>query len=178
MEVLPFWEKLNNRYTFRIFMAYCIIIRGPAGVGKTTIAQALAKSLDADYFSFDTIMEENNLDTVSRGGISSENFIKANEIIIPLIVQKKKVVLDGCFYRKKQISHLLRKLKTTVYLFTLHANVAECLKRNQTRNNPMNEENIKQVHTLVSQVKIGTMIKTSGKSVQQIVSEIVHHLNR
>ncbi len=82
-------------------MEICIIIRGPAGVGKTTIAKKLSRDLNADHFSFDTIMEENKLDTVIGDGISSENFVKANEIIIPMIMQKRRVVLDGCFYRKK-----------------------------------------------------------------------------
>jgi len=43
-------------------MEYCIIIRGPAGVGKTTIAKKLAKYLNADYASIDKIMKENKLD--------------------------------------------------------------------------------------------------------------------
>ena len=54
-------------------MEYCIIIRGPAGVGKTTIAKELARNLDADYFSFDEIMEENKLDTIVGDGIPSKN---------------------------------------------------------------------------------------------------------
>ena len=158
-------------------MEYCIIIRGPAGVGKTTIAKELASNLNADYFSFDKIVEDNNLDIVVGNGIPSANFIKANEIIIPLIIQKKRVVLDGCFYRKKQISHLLNKLKTKVYVFTLDADIRECLKRNRTRKNPMTEDNIKQVHKLVSEIQIGISINTLGKSIHQIVSEILNHLN-
>ena len=92
-------------------MEYCIIIRGPAGVGKTTIAKKLARNLDADYFSFDEIMEINKLDTIIGEGIPSENFVKANEILLDLIKNKKRVVLDGCFYRKEQIDHLLNNLK-------------------------------------------------------------------
>lgn len=159
-------------------MEYCIIIRGPAGVGKTTIAKKLAKELKADYFSFDKIMRKNNLDNLVGKGIPSENFIKANEIIILLIIRKKRAVLDGCFYREKQINHLLNKLKTKVYIFTLDADITECSKRNKTRKNPMTEENIKQVHNLVSEIKIGININTVGKSIQQIVSEILNHLNR
>ncbi len=82
-------------------MEYCIIIRGPAGVGKTTIAKELARDLNAHYISFDETMEINKLDTIVGDGIPSKNFIKANEIILDLIKNKKGVVLDGCFYRKK-----------------------------------------------------------------------------
>jgi len=154
-------------------MESCIIIRGPAGVGKTTIAKRLSRDLNADYFSFDAIMEEKKLDTIIGDGIPSENFVKANDIIIPMIMQKKRVVLDGCFYRKEQISHLLNKLKTKVDIFTLDASIGECLKRNQTRKKPMTEDSIKQVHNLVSKIKIGITINTSAKSIKQIVAEIL-----
>ena len=159
-------------------MAYFIIIRGPAGIGKTTIAKKLAKDLNADHFSFDKIMKENKLDNIDGDGIPTENFIRANEIIIPLIIHKKRVILDGCFYREKQINHLLNKFKIKNYIFTLNADVAECLNRNKTRRNPMTEENIKQVYDLVSKIKIGININTSGKSIHQVVSEILTHLDR
>lgn len=158
-------------------MNLVIIIRGSAGVGKTTIAKKLATILNAKYFSFDKIMEEHNLDIIIGDGISPENFIQANEIIIPMIKQNNKVILDGCFYRKEQIDHLLSKLKTKVYIFTLDANIAECSKRNKMRKKPMTERNIKQVHSLVSKIKIGITINTVGKSIEKIISEILSHLN-
>jgi len=159
-------------------MEYCIIIRGPAGVGKTTIAKELAKTLNANYFSFDEIMEENKLDTIVGDGIPSENFVKANEIILDLIRNKKRVVLDGCFYRKEQIDHLLNNLKTKVHIFTLDADIPECSERNKTRMNPLADEDIKQVHKLVSKIKIGIIIITAGKSIKQIVSDILNQINR
>ncbi len=73
---------------------------------------------------------------------------------------------------------MLNKLNTKFYIFTLDANIDECLKRNQTRKKPMTEDNIKQVHNLVSKIKIGITINTLGKSIQQIVTEILNHLNR
>ena len=154
-----------------------IIIRGSAGVGKTTIAKELSKELNADYFSFDVIMKENKIDTIIGDGIPAENFVKANEILFPLIRSKDKVVLDGCFYKKKQIDHLLNKFKDNVYIFTLDADINECLKRNKTRNNPMTENSIRQVHQLVSNLQLGIKIKTDGKTVQEIVSEILNHFS-
>ena len=163
-----------NRVRFSVpALKFIIIIRGPAGVGKTTVAKKLASKLKADYFSFDKIMEENKLDAIVGDGIPSQNFVRANEIVISLIKQKNKVILDGCFYRKKQINHLLNNLKIKSYIFTLNADINECLKRNKTRKNPMAEEDIKQVHNLVYNLEIGTRIDTTNKSVQQIVSEIL-----
>jgi len=157
-------------------MEYCIIIRGPAGVGKTTIAKELARNLNADYFSFDEIMETNKLDTIVGDGIPSKNFVKANILILDLIRNKKRVVLDGCFYRKKQINNLLNNLKTKVHIFTLNADITECSEKNKTRINSLADEDIKQVHNLVSRIKIGIMINTVGKSIKQIVSEILNHM--
>lgn len=154
-----------------------IIIRGSAGVGKTTIAKELAKALNAEYFSFDVIMKENKLDTIIGDGIPAENFVKANEIIMSLIKSKNKVVLDGCFYRKKQVDHLLNKFKDKIHIFTLDADINECLKRNKTRNNPMQENSIRQVYQLVSNLQLGIKINTDGKTIQEIVSEILNHLS-
>lgn len=158
-------------------MEYCIIIRGPAGVGKTTIAKELARNLDADYFSFDEIMEANKLDTIIGDGIPSKNFVKANEIVLDLIKNKDRVILDGCFYRKEQLDHLLHNIKAKVYIFTLNADVTECSERNKMRVNSLADEDIKQVHNLVSKIKIGRIINTSGKSIKQIVSEILNRMN-
>ncbi|MFH0701027.1 MAG: AAA family ATPase [Candidatus Woesearchaeota archaeon] len=158
-------------------MRYCIIIRGPAGVGKTTIAKQLALSLGAEYFSFDQVMEDNKLDTIVGDGIPAENFMRANDLIIPLVMQKGKAVLDGCFYRKEQLDHLLHNLKIKTSIFTLDAGVEDCVKRNIMRNGAMTEEDIKQVHVLVSKLKVGTFIETKGKSVSEVLSEIRIHLN-
>lgn len=134
-------------------MEYCIIVRGPAGVGKTTIAKELARNLNSDYFSFDEIMEINKLDTIVDDGIPSENFVKANKIILDLIRNKERVILDGCFYRKEQIDHLLNNLKTKAHIFTLNADITKCSERNKTRINPLTDDDIKQVYNLVSRIK-------------------------
>lgn len=159
-------------------MEYCIIIRGPAGVGKTTIAKELARTLKAAYFSFDEVMKRNKLDTIVGEGIPPDNFVKANEIILTLIKDEERVILDGCFYRKEQISHLLKNLKTQVHIFTLEADVIECSKRNKTRKKSLRDHDIRQVYDLVSRIKVGTSINTSGKNVKQVTLEIVSHMNR
>ena len=48
--------------TSRSSQHFSVIIRGPLGVGKTTIARALAQRLAALYVSMDTMMAENGLD--------------------------------------------------------------------------------------------------------------------
>ena len=159
-------------------MSYYIIIRGPASVGKTAIAKKLSKILDAYYISYDDIMRKNKIDVIEGDGISSKNFIEANKIILPMIEQKEVVVLDGCFYRKKQIEHLLSKLKENIYIFTLTADIGECLIRNKKRKNPMTKKAIFEVHNLVSKLDKGIKIQTTGKTIEEVVETIMSKISK
>lgn len=72
-------------------MSYSIIIRGPLGCGKTTIAKKLAEKINAHYFSIDQILQEHGLDKVDDPDaetIPAKNFIKANEIILPIALRE------------------------------------------------------------------------------------------
>jgi adenylate kinase family enzyme len=158
-------------------MAYQIIIRGPAGVGKSTIAKKLAETLGAFYLSYDDIMRANELDNIEEDGIHTENFIKANNLLLPTIKSKKISILDGCFYRKEQISHLKSKLDK-VYIFTLVASLEECIKRNKKRKNPMSKKAITEVYDLVRKVDVGKNINTSDKKTDQIIMEILSDIKK
>ena len=83
-------------------MEYFVIIRGPLGVGKTTIARKLASVLQAEYVSIDSVLEESGLDKIIRNCIPVVNFIKANEIVLSdkKVVSSKITVFDGNFYHK------------------------------------------------------------------------------
>jgi adenylate kinase family enzyme len=59
-----------------------ILIRGPLGVGKTTIAKQLCQRLDGCYISVDAILDEHGLDRV-KNGIPARNFIKAKLLALP-----------------------------------------------------------------------------------------------
>ena len=51
-------------------MSNCIVIRGPLGVGKTTVARALAEQLSALYISIDQVLEDHDLLRSDGEGIS------------------------------------------------------------------------------------------------------------
>jgi len=90
-----------------------IIIRGPLGVGKTTISQLLAQKLSADYYSVDDILAKNNLDIVDEnlGCIPEKNFLKVNQIITQKIIQNNQsVIIDGNFYYQNQIADLIKNI--------------------------------------------------------------------
>ena len=155
-----------------------VIIRGPAAVGKSTIAKIVAERIGALYISVDDILSKHNLDTIEKDGISVNNFIKGNEIALDIIKQLKPkvIVIDGCFYREGQMEHLLKNLKGKHFIFTLKAKVDECISRNLKRTRPMPKDAIYDVFKLVSKKDYGIIIDTSGKTINQVIEEILSHL--
>ena len=93
-------------------MSNLIIIRGPLGVGKTTISKHLAERLKGIHIAIDKVLEKHELDKVKGRCIPLQNFIKANKLILPEInktlAKGKSVIIDGNFYHKGQITHLLK----------------------------------------------------------------------
>ncbi len=147
-----------------------VIIRGPLGIGKTTIAKELAKKLKAQYISIDKILKKHKLDVIDKkqGCITLKNFIKGNNLILKKI--KKKAVIDGCFYHLKQIQNLKKHLKP-LYIVTLTATLKTCIKRDKNRKKSYGEEATKAVYKLVS--NYGKIINTENKTKNQITKEIL-----
>lgn len=122
-------------------MSYYIIIRGPLGSGKTTVARKLAKALDAEYIAVDIILDEHDLTGDHEDGyISQKSFLKTNEIVTPkaheLLSRGKIVIFDGNFYWKSQIEDLIQKLNYPHYVFTLKVPLQVCIERDSGRKNP------------------------------------------
>ena len=163
-------------------MCYFIIIRGPLGIGKTTIATRLAKVLKAEYYPFDLFLEKYKLDKVPPNApcIPAKNFIKVNNIILPKmkkLLKKKIVIFDGCFYHKKHLLHLIKSLKYPHYVFTLKAPVGVCIQRDRKRKKTLGKDSAKAVHWLCSKFDYGIVIKTGRKTINGTVKEIINYLN-
>lgn len=160
---------------------FYIIIRGPAGVGKSTIAKGLEKELKAHYISFDEVMSKHKIDVIEGDGISTENFLKANNLVLKEANENLEkgniVIFDGCFYREDQVKHLLQNLPFKNYIFTLKAPVNVCFKRNNTRSRIMSKKAIQEVHNLVSKKDFGIVIDTTNKLKKEIVKEIIGTIN-
>ncbi|MBI5880767.1 AAA family ATPase [archaeon] len=163
-------------------MSYFIIIRGPLGVGKSTIAGRLAKILDAEHVYIDKILEEQGLDKVDKnaGCIPVKNFIIADEIILPELRKKIKTgkiaIFDGCFYHKKHVEHIIKNLKCKSQAFTLKAPLAVCVQRDGRRKRKYGKEAAKAVRHLVDRFDYGIIIDTNHKTANQVVKEILFHL--
>lgn len=162
-------------------MSYCIIIRGPLGVGKTTVARALARRIRAVYISIDGLLAEHGLDQVEEGKyIPVENFIKANELAMPdakaRLSAGDMVIFDGNFYYQEPIEHLIQHLPGECYAFTLKAPLTTCITRDSQRARVYGEGAATAVYNLVSRFDYGINIDTDGKTAAQVVQDIVAYL--
>jgi len=162
-------------------MSYYIIIRGPLGSGKTTIAEKLAQNLNAEYVGVDEVLEKNGLDVIppNEPCIPVENFIKANDLIIPSATEKLAsgtiVIFDACFYHKEVIENLIKNLSFDHYIFTLKVPVDVCIQRDQDRNKTHGAGAAHAVHGLVSQFDYGTIID-ANKSFEETFEDIISYL--
>ncbi len=161
---------------------YYLIIRGPLGIGKTTISALLARSLKAEYISMDKVLEENGLDKVNEdeGCIPARNFIKADRIILPkaksLLEKGKAVIFDGCFYHKEQIEHLERELDYNHFIFDLKAPLKICISRDRKRKKSYGLGAAIAVYNLVSRFDYGVAMNTQGKSADKVVKSIGEYI--
>jgi len=126
-------------------MMYYIIIRGPLGCGKSTIAEKLSKILNAKYFAVDRILDKHDLTKDKEAGyISQKSFIKANKIIAQeakrILDSGKSVVFDGNFYWKSQIEDLIKRLDFQHHIFTLKAPLEVCIERDRQRRKTHGED--------------------------------------
>jgi len=188
--ILYYGKMFDKEYAKKVFdfleafikklEPYCIILRGPLGIGKTTIAKKLAKGVNAEYISIDKVLEENGLDKINND-YTLEDFIKANEIAAEKI--KKcldywiPVVIDGNFYHKGQLEDLIKKLKETkFYVFTLKASLKTCIQRDKKRQNSYGKQAAEAVYNLVSRFDYGINIDTENKTEGEVVDEIEKRL--
>lgn len=83
-----------------------VLVRGPLGVGKTTVSKRLAELLEAEYVSVDQILDDRH--TWSSGRLSE--FLRANAVLAPSVGRLLKsggsAIVDGNFYWKTQIKDL------------------------------------------------------------------------
>ena len=159
-----------------------IVIRGPLGVGKTTIAKILARQLNGLYISIDDVLDEHNLDVIEDGEpcIPAENFVTAQTLVLPEVRTAldagRPVIFDGNVYHREQLDHLAEALPTEGIVLTLNAPLPVCIARDAGRAEPYGEGAAAAVHWLVSRVDAGIPIETEGLTLEETLTAIHTHL--
>lgn len=156
-------------------MRFFVILRGPLGVGKTTISNALAKSIGARVSSIDKLVDP------EWDGGSARLFLKTNQAAAReaarVLANGIPVVFDGCFYWKSQIKDLETRLPFPHEVFTLQAPLSVCIERDAHRKVVFGAEAARQVYRKVTRFEYGITIDAT-RDVPLIVQEIQSHLPR
>ncbi len=161
-------------------MSYLIIIRGPLGCGKTTIAKKLASRIGGKYFSVDRILKKYKLGyDVEDGNISQKSFLKTNEVLFPeakkFLNKNKPVIFDGNFYWKSHIEDLIKKLNVPYYIFTLHAPLEICIERDKKRFKTYGVEAAMAVYGRSTALNYGVEIDTT-QPIEHTIKKIITFL--
>jgi predicted kinase len=162
--------------------SYFVIIRGPLGCGKSTIAKRLSALLDAKYISIDKILDENDLiKDREEGYISQKSFKKANDIVLPevreVLDSGKSVIFDGNFYWKSQIEDLIEKVGCESYVFTLKASLEVCIDRDKKREKPLGEEATRVVYKKSTEFEYGIPIDIT-QPIEKVIEDILEKLSK
>lgn len=162
-------------------MNYFIIIRGPLGSGKTTMAKKLSEILGGKYFAVDRILDKYNLTKDKEDGyISQKSFFKVNEVLIPkakkFLDKNIPTIFDGNFYWKSQIEDLIKKINAIHFVFTLTAPLEICIKRDKERNKTHGDDAVKAVYKKSTEFDFGTVIDVT-KSENDAVEKILHYIH-
>ena len=158
-------------------MTKLIIIRGPAGVGKTTIAKALAQQLNGIHYNIDQVLVDTGLD-VDKGDIPIDNFLKAQPSIFSEVTdylkQGKPVIVDGNFYYQEQLDQINKEFPGQIDVLTLQASLETCWQRNLARKKDiMNRISIEAMHRINTTFEAGKVIETEGKNEEEVIKEIL-----
>ena len=156
-------------------MTYYVIIRGPLGVGKTTISAALAKSIGATVVSIDKIADK------EWDGGSVRLYVNANRIAAErarsALAHGTPVIFDGCFYWKIQIADLESRLPFPHVIFTLKAPLSVCIARDARRRVVHGADGAAQVYRKVTRFEYGVAIDAT-RGIPTTVKEIRLRLPR
>lgn len=161
-------------------MSFYIIIRGPLGCGKSTIAKRLSEILKAEYFAVDRVLDDHNLTEDKEAGyISQKSFIKANEIIAPearrILDSKRNVVVDGNFYWRSQIEDLIKRLHVLHHVFTLKAPLEVCISRDEERGKTHGADAARAVYQKSTEFDYGVVIDVN-RPLDDCIREILSYL--
>jgi predicted kinase len=171
-------------------MVYYVVIRGPLGVGKSTVSQMLASRIGADYVPIDRNLEEHGLEEWDEDRISRKSFLQANAIAVKRarasLHRGTPVVFDGNFYWREVIDDLLQRLEFDHFVFTLQAPLSVCVERDRQRpmtpagreprvGDSLGAEATRDVYGLATRIGYGTPIDATGP-VETTVTMILRHL--
>lgn len=165
----------------RKLSAFYLIIRGPLGCGKTTIAKKVAQILRGRYIAIDVVLDKHSLTKDKEEGyISQRSFRRANSLILPLakkaLEKGTPVIFDGNFYWKSQINDLIKRLPFPHKAFTLKCPLGVCIQRDKLRKETHGRDAAMVVYKKSTEFTYGRVIDVT-KPLSQSLKKIISHLS-
>ena len=134
-----------------------IVLRGPLGAGKSTVARALAREIGALVIPVDDLLDELGWD-----GGSERLFLRANDVIArrarPVLANGRRVIIDGNFYWRSALDDLSARLPYPGHVFRLEVPLATCIERDRDRTESHGAVAAREVYVKVARVPIGERI--------------------
>ncbi len=158
-------------------MSFYVIIRGPLGCGKSTIAKRLSKVLKAEYFAIDKFLD----DAEEGGFISQKSCIRANVKLAlhakRILSKDRPVIFDGNFYWTSQIKDLINRLDFPRYVFTLRAPLKVCIARDSARRKHCGVDATRVVFKKSTEFDYGIVINVD-RSLQVCLKELISNMKK
>lgn len=160
-----------------------IIIRGPLGVGKSTLGKILSERMGAKLYSVDDLLKEAGFDRIDPklGCIPLVNFLAIQEDILSDIkkqLSKHSVIVEGSFYYKDQIDFFFKSLQENPSVITIKADLETCIERDKKRKLSHGVGAVTSIYNLVSKFDDGLVLDIEGKPRDFIVETIQKWLKK
>jgi predicted kinase len=157
-------------------MSFYVVVRGPLGVGKSTVCRRLAKEIRAEHISIDRILEQHELWDAGR----VSEFLRANEFAAKkaesFLARGVAVIFDGNFYWRSVIDDLVRRLNYRHYVFTLRAPLQLCIEPDRRRDKSHGSKAARAVYAKSTRFIYGIGLDAIPP-VDVVVDEIISHLS-
>ncbi len=164
-------------------MVFYVVIRGPLGIGKSTVSERLAKVIGAEYVSVDRILDEPGVEEWDDevGHYSERCFLRTSELAADrartFLERGTPVIFDGNFYWRSQIEDLVVRLGSPHHVFTLKAPLDLCVERDSQRDPSHGREATESVYAKSTEFDWGVGIDAT-QPVESVVREIASYLPR
>lgn len=159
-----------------------IVLIGMAGVGKSTIGAALARSLDFSFTDLDEYIREKDGLTVQAviDTLGEDGLLKLEERrMLELDMQRRVAAPGGSIVYHSELMQQLKKIAVLVYLDDTFENIQRRLNNAPTRGIVgLKHKSLREIyaerHPLYARYA-DIVVETAGKSLEQVVSEISKH---